>query len=103
MQAARRGGGGGGGGGEEEEGDAVPLEKDRVGLNDVGVFDADIYTGGGKSKFEGYHTSLAMDDDADEDDEVMGAPPVSCLSPVLVYSGNLEFLDKLGLEFWKNR
>ena len=78
MQAARRGGGGGGGGGEEEEGDAVPPEKDRVGLNDVGVFDADIYTGGGKSKFEGYHTSLAMDDDADEDDEVMGAPPVSC-------------------------
>ena len=30
----------------------------------------------GKSKFEGYHTSLAMDDDADEDDEVMGAPQV---------------------------
>ena len=35
-----------------------------------------FYLISGKSKFEGYHTSLAMDDDADEDDDVMGAPQV---------------------------
>ena len=36
-------------------------ENERVGLNDVGGYDDDIYTGS-KSKFEGYHTSLAVDE-----------------------------------------
>ena len=39
----------------------VPKENERVGLNDVGGYDDDIYTGT-KSKFEGYHTSLAFDE-----------------------------------------
>lgn len=39
----------------------------RIGLTEVGVFDGDIYSGE-KSKFEGYHTSLALNDDADEDE-----------------------------------
>ena len=55
------------------EGRDVPKENDRVGLNDIGVYDADIYSGG-KSKFEGYHTSLALDE-ADEDDEPLAAAP----------------------------
>lgn len=45
----------------------VPKENERVGLNEVGVFDTDLYTGG-KSKFEGYHTHLAIDD-GDEEEE----------------------------------
>jgi splicing factor 3B subunit 1 len=47
----------------------LPKENERVGLNEIGAFDTDLYTGG-KSKFEGYHTSLALDeadDDADDD------------------------------------
>ena len=39
----------------------VPKENERVGLNEVGIYDTDLYSGG-KSKFEGYHTSLAVDD-----------------------------------------
>ena len=39
----------------------IPKENERVGLNDVGGYDDDIYTGS-KSKFEGYHTSLAVDE-----------------------------------------
>jgi len=39
----------------------VPKENERVGLGDVGGYDDDIYTGT-KSKFEGYHTSLALDE-----------------------------------------
>ncbi len=39
----------------------IPKENERVGLNDVGGYDDDIYTGS-KSKFEGYHTSLAIDE-----------------------------------------
>ena len=34
----------------------------------VGAFDNDFYSGE-KSKFEGYHTSLALDDDEGVDDE----------------------------------
>ena len=49
----------------------IPKENERVGLNEVGVFDNDLYSGG-KSKFEGYHTTLAVDDA--EEDEEMGAP-----------------------------
>ena len=44
--------------GAEED---IPKENERVGLNEVGVYDTDLYSGG-KSKFEGYHTSLAVDD-----------------------------------------
>ena len=45
-------------GAEEED---IPKENERVGLNEVGVYDTDLYSGG-KSKFEGYHTSLALDE-----------------------------------------
>ena len=38
-----------------------PPKENRVALNAVGEFDGDLYSGG-KSKFEGYHTSLAVDD-----------------------------------------
>ena len=41
--------------------DDPPKENERVALNAVGEFDGDLYSGG-KSKFEGYHTSLAVDD-----------------------------------------
>ena len=53
----------------EDEGD-LPAKRDRIGLMDVGVeFDNDIYSGE-KSKFEGYHTTLAVNDaDAAEEDE----------------------------------
>ena len=49
----------------------IPKENERVGLNEVGVFDTDLYTGS-KSKYDGYHTTLAMDDVEEDDD--MGAP-----------------------------
>ena len=39
----------------------VPKENERVGLSDVGGYDDDIYTGT-KSKFDGYHTSVAYDE-----------------------------------------
>jgi hypothetical protein len=39
----------------------IPKENERVGLADVGGYDDDIYTGP-KGKFEGYHTSLAIDE-----------------------------------------
>ena len=51
----------------------LPKENERVGLNEVGVFDTDLYSGG-KSKFEGYHTTLAVDD-AEEDDEMSAPQP----------------------------
>ena len=38
-----------------------PPKENRVALNAVGEYDTDLYSGG-KSKFEGYHTSLAVDD-----------------------------------------
>ena len=41
--------------------DEPPEKENRVALNAVGEFDGDLYSGG-KSKFEGYHTSLAVDD-----------------------------------------
>ncbi len=49
-----------------EEGE-VPAKKDRVGMMDVGVFDNDLYSGE-KSKFEGYHTTLAVNDEPEEDE-----------------------------------
>ena len=52
----------------QPEGDNTkPSEDRRIGLNEVGAFDGDIYSGE-KSKFEGYHTSLAVTEDADEDE-----------------------------------
>jgi len=53
---------------EEEE--DVPKENERVGLNESGVFDTEIY--GGKGKFEGYVTSIASKEEDDDDD---GAVP----------------------------
>uniref|UniRef100_A0A8D8TJV7 Splicing factor 3B subunit 1 n=1 Tax=Cacopsylla melanoneura TaxID=428564 RepID=A0A8D8TJV7_9HEMI len=38
----------------------------RVGLGESGYFDSDIYDGGGK--FEGYVRSIAVNDEADDDD-----------------------------------
>ena len=56
------------------EAEDVPKENERVGFSDVGTFDSDLYTGN-KSKFEGYHTSLAMPDDDEEDDPMAGQAP----------------------------
>ena len=39
----------------------IPKPDERVGFSEVGGYDDDIYTGS-KSKFEGYHTSLAIDE-----------------------------------------
>ena len=55
----------------QAEAEDVPKENERVGFSDVGTFDSDLYTGN-KSKFEGYHTSLAMPDDDEEDDPMAG-------------------------------
>ena len=41
--------------------DEPPEKENRVALSAVGEFDGDLYTGG-KSKFDGYHTTLAVDD-----------------------------------------
>jgi hypothetical protein len=41
--------------------DDPPEKENRVAFDAVGEFDSDLYSGG-KSKFEGYHTSLAVDD-----------------------------------------
>jgi len=49
----------------EEE---VPKENERIGLNDTGVFDTEIY--GGKGKFEGYVTSIASKEEEDDDEGV---------------------------------
>jgi splicing factor 3B subunit 1 len=46
----------------------IPKENARVGLNETGVFDTEIY--GGRGKFEGYVTSIAAKDDDDEDDGI---------------------------------
>jgi splicing factor 3B subunit 1 len=47
----------------------APPENERIGMSEVGgAFDNDFYTGE-KSKFDGYHTSLAIgDDDPDEEE-----------------------------------
>ena len=55
------------------EAEDVPKENDRVGLMDMGAFDTDLYTGS-KSKFEGYHTSLAMAEEEEDDDPMAGQP-----------------------------
>jgi len=48
--------------------DDIPKENERVGLNESGIYDTDIY--GGKGKFEGYVTSIATAEDDDDDDGV---------------------------------
>ena len=50
----------------------IPKENERVGFNDPGAFDSDYYSGG-KSKFDGYHTSIGVDD-ADEEDDMSAQP-----------------------------
>ena len=47
-----------------EDGSEKPKEADRIGMMDVGVYDNDYYSGD-KSKFDGYHTSLATTDDVE--------------------------------------
>ncbi|XP_046992506.1 splicing factor 3B subunit 1 [Schistocerca americana] len=42
-------------------------EKDRVGLGESGYYDRDIYDGGG-SKFDGYVTSIAANDEVEDED-----------------------------------
>ncbi len=49
---------------EGENGEAGGKKGGRVGLTDVGVYDTEFYSGE-KSKFEGYHTSVAVADDAE--------------------------------------
>lgn len=39
-------------------------DKDRIGLGESGYFDQEIYDGGG-SKFDGYVTSIAANDEVD--------------------------------------
>ena len=51
--------------------DEPPEKENRVSLNAVGEFDGDLYSGG-KSKFEGYHTSLAVDDQEEDEEPVLG-------------------------------
>jgi len=38
-------------------------EEDRIGFNEKGKFDQDIY--GSNSRFDGYYTTIAPNDDAD--------------------------------------
>lgn len=53
----------------------IPAEKNEkgVGLGESGYFDSEIYDGGGgKSKYEGYVTSIAANDEVDDDEEDVG-------------------------------
>lgn len=44
-----------------------------VGLGESGYFDSEIYDGGGgKSKYEGYVTSIAANDEVDDEEEDVG-------------------------------
>lgn len=44
-----------------------------VGLGESGYFDSEIYDGGGgKNKYEGYVTSIAANDEVDDEDEDVG-------------------------------
>ena len=51
--------------------DEPPEKENRVALNAIGEFDGDLYSGG-KSKFEGYHTSLAIDDQEEDEEPILG-------------------------------
>ena len=48
----------------------IPKENERVGLNESGIFDTDIYGGKAKEKFKGYATSIATQEDDEDDDGV---------------------------------
>lgn len=53
----------------------IPVEStDKgVGLGESGFFDSEIYDGGGgKGKYEGYVTSIAANDEVDDEDEDVG-------------------------------
>jgi splicing factor 3B subunit 1 len=53
----------------------IPVESNDkgVGLGESGFFDSEIYDGGGgKGKYEGYVTSIAANDEIDEEEEDVG-------------------------------
>ncbi|KAF4527299.1 hypothetical protein B566_EDAN001073, partial [Ephemera danica] len=58
---------------------AEVTEKDRVGLGESGYYDKDIYDGGG-SKFDGYVTSIAANDEV-EDEEFESTVPFTQKRP----------------------
>ena len=64
IQAKRRGLAGG-----NENGSSAPAPA-RVGLGEVGHFDQDIY--GGSNKLDGYVTSIAANEEPDEEEEAGG-------------------------------
>ena len=43
-------------------------EKDRIGFGESGVFDAEIYGGEVQGRFDGYVTSIATNDEVEEED-----------------------------------
>jgi splicing factor 3B subunit 1 len=45
-------------------------EKERVGLGESGFYDRDIYDGGG-SKYDGYVTSIAANDEVDVSNDIL--------------------------------
>ncbi|GFG37140.1 hypothetical protein Cfor_05800 [Coptotermes formosanus] len=45
-------------------------EKERVGLGESGFYDRDIYDGGG-SKYDGYVTSIAVNDEMEDEDDIV--------------------------------
>ncbi|XP_069683329.1 splicing factor 3B subunit 1 isoform X1 [Periplaneta americana] len=45
-------------------------EKERVGLGESGFYDRDIYDGGG-NKYDGYVTSIAANDEVDDEDDIV--------------------------------
>ena len=52
----------------------IVVEGDKgVGLGESGYFDSEIYdSGGGKSKYDGYVTSIAANDEVDDEEEDVG-------------------------------
>lgn len=81
----------------------VPAEVDDkgVGLGESGYFDSEIYDGGGgKNKYEGYVTSIAANDEVDDEDEDVGfsqkrtglGAPVALLNDVAQVSNFIVFI-----------
>lgn len=71
-----------------------------VGLGESGVFDSEIYDGQDK-KYEGYVTSIAANDDVDEDEEDVGytaqkrtglGAPVALLNDIAQVSEALQYV-----------
>lgn len=50
-------------------------EKDRIGFGESGIFDAEIYGGEVQSRFDGYVTSIAANDEVEEEDYDGAAAP----------------------------